>query len=109
MKNLNIIILFGILSSGLMVCCQKTLLPDPLITQPDSTKTISIVADTGKLTVVLSTDTSANNIITGSNYIYYLKTFSPKSGDYDYFQLKANTSWKILSYPGWLVVNPMSG
>src|SRR5208282_3122777 len=39
----------------------------------------------------------------------WLKVFSATAGDNDFFIVTSNTTWKIVSYPNWVTVSPLSG
>jgi len=107
--------MIGISSLMLMtiLSCGKELLPEPVLNsrviESDSTKKLQISVDTTRKTIYLSTDGTQNTTKAGSITVDYLKTYTSKAGDSDYFILQSNTSWKIASYPSWLTVSPLSG
>ena len=113
MKKLKIMVGISCLMFVVVLSCQKDRLPSPStngqIAKADSTKTIRVSTDSTKQTVTITTDTSGIDTKAKTIKVDYLKTFSSKAGDSDYFILNSNTSWKITDYPDWLTVNPLIG
>ena len=113
MKNLKVMAGLSLLMLMTILACHKDQLSDPLIdnrgAKVDSAKTLSISTDTTKQILTVSTDSLNIDTKSRSITVDYLKTFSAKAGDSDYFILKSNTSWKIVRYPSWVSVKPLSG
>src|SRR5208283_2890050 len=108
MKNLKVLIGTSALTIMLILSsCQKDLLPNAQSSL--SGKKLSISTDSSKVTLLLTTDTTASQSKAKKLTVDWLKTFSPVAGDHDYFILKSNTSWQIVSNPSWLTVSPLSG
>ncbi len=114
MKNSKVIFVMSLIVLITLLSCQKELLPDPQLSNQVAksdtiNKRVIISADTSKTTIYLTTDSLKISEKSESISVDYLKTFSAKAGDSDYFILQSNTTWKIASYPSWVTVSPLSG
>ena len=95
-KIIQIFFLFSLLFLG----CQREILPEPAL-HP------MLILFTNVDREII--DLNNSQLKAATLTVDYLKTFSPKEGDQDYFILKSNTTWKIISYPSWVTVSPLSG